>query len=112
LDYCASDIRIADFWGPKYATNNDGVSLVIVNTSKGKKIWEEVNDKLTVEKCSFEDLEVSQPKRYFSIHSKRAIISKAFKSNKSLDKIYNKYFKIIILRRRLSYINKWILKRI
>ncbi|MDR0682282.1 MAG: Coenzyme F420 hydrogenase/dehydrogenase, beta subunit C-terminal domain, partial [Dysgonamonadaceae bacterium] len=32
LDHCAADIRIADFWGSKYAGNDDGVSLVITNT--------------------------------------------------------------------------------
>ena len=46
LDYCASDIRLADFWGPKYAANNDGVSLVIVNTEKGESVWEEIKGKL------------------------------------------------------------------
>lgn len=41
----AGDITIGDFWGienavPEFGADNKGVSLVLVNTSKGKKIWE------------------------------------------------------------------------
>ena len=106
LDYCASDIRIADFWGPKYAANSDGVSLVIVNTNKGEKAWEDIKDKLTIEKCTFEDLELSQPTRYLSVNPKRSTTLDELKGDKSLDKIYDKYFPRSILHRGLSYIKK------
>lgn len=43
------DITIGDFWGienalPEFATDNNGVSLVLVNTSKGKSIWESASE--------------------------------------------------------------------
>ena len=110
LDDCASDIRLADFWGPKYATNHDGVSLVVINTPEGEKVWEEIKGRLAIEKCTFEDLELSQPIRYFSIHPKRADILDRLKSPESLDKIYDKYFKRSILRKGLSYIKRRLLK--
>lgn len=46
-----SDITIADFWGwektdPEFGQDNKGVSLVLVNTPKGREIFEAVKDKL------------------------------------------------------------------
>jgi len=106
LDHCASDIRIADFWGAKYVANNDGVNLVIINTPKGEKVWEDIKDKLVIEKCNFEDLELSQPIRYLSMNPKRSITLSELKGSKSLDKIYDKYFRRSILCKGLSYIKK------
>ena len=46
-----SDITIADFWGwektdPEFNKDNKGCSLVLVNTPKGREIFEAVKDKL------------------------------------------------------------------
>lgn len=46
-----SDITIADFWGwektdPGINKDNKGVSLVLVNTPKGREIFEAIKDKL------------------------------------------------------------------
>lgn len=46
-----SDITIADFWGwektdPNFNQDNKGCSLVLVNTPKGREIFEAVKDKL------------------------------------------------------------------
>lgn len=51
------DITIADFWGheqavPGFAEDNKGVSLVMVNTSKGKALWEKVRDDMDVIECT------------------------------------------------------------
>lgn len=51
------DITIADFWGheeavPGFAQDDRGVSLVMVNTEKGKQIWEMARDDLDVEECT------------------------------------------------------------
>ena len=48
-----SDITIADFWGwektdPNINTDNKGVSLVLVNTEKGRELFEAVKDRMTV----------------------------------------------------------------
>jgi len=106
LDHCASDIRIADFWGPKYTNNEDGVNLVIANTEKGEDVWDKIKDKLIVEKCSFEDLEKSQATRYLSVHPKRTVILKELRGSRSLDKIYSKHFRRSLLQRGLSYIKR------
>ena len=51
------DITIADFWGheqavPGFAEDNRGVSLVMVNTEKGKKIWEKAREDMEVIDCT------------------------------------------------------------
>ena len=110
LDYCASDIRIGDFWGPKYAANNDGVSLVIINTSKGENVWEEIKNKLLIEKCTFDDLELSQSTRFFQMHPQRTAILKALQGNKLLDKIYDKYLKRSMFKKGFLYLKRNLLK--
>ena len=110
LDNCASDIRLGDFWGPKYSSNEEGVSLVIINTSKGEKVLEEIADRLVIEKCTFEDLELSQPVRYLSMHPKQMIILEELKGNKPLNIIYDKYFKQSFLKKGLLSIKRKLLK--
>lgn len=39
-----TDIRLGDFWGPKFKTNNKGVSGVTVVTEKGKLVFNEISD--------------------------------------------------------------------
>lgn len=46
-----SDITIADFWGwentdPVFNADNKGVSLVLLNTEKGRKLFETVQDRM------------------------------------------------------------------
>jgi coenzyme F420-reducing hydrogenase beta subunit len=101
LDNCFADIRIADFWGSKYINNDDGVSLVITNTEKGKQVFEDIRHKLIVEKCDFADLKNSQSVRFLHIHSKRDIILKELKGEKVLEKIYTDNFKYDILLKRI-----------
>lgn len=54
-----ADITIADFWGidevnPQF-NDNKGVSLVIINTAKGKEMFEKIKDNLLIINCSIED---------------------------------------------------------
>ena len=46
-----SDITIADFWGwqktnPEFNKDDKGVSLVLVNTEKGRQLWESIKQDL------------------------------------------------------------------
>lgn len=53
------DITIADFWGieqyDKEFADDKGVSLTIVNTNKGKRIWNEINENLLFNKRKIEE---------------------------------------------------------
>lgn len=37
-DKSSADIRMGDYWGPRYAKNESGISMVIANTEKGSQI--------------------------------------------------------------------------
>lgn len=104
LNQCSADIRIADFWGEKYSSNDVGVSLVVINTITGKRIFEKVRNKLVIENCSFEDLEDSQSVRFQSEHRKRDIILTELKGEKTLNRIYNRYFFSDFVRSKMSRI--------
>lgn len=100
LDNCASDIRIADFWGTKYKDNKDGVSLVTVNTLSGKNIFNLIYPSLVAEECSFSDLQDSQSYRYFynNLRKRKKVIT-LLQGKKTLDIIFNKTLKTTILSR-------------
>ncbi|MDR1758974.1 MAG: Coenzyme F420 hydrogenase/dehydrogenase, beta subunit C-terminal domain [Fibrobacter sp.] len=116
LDHCASDIRIADFWGKKYAGNEWGVSLVITNTEKGEQTFDEIKPKLEIEAANFDDLQNSQGKRFNVPNQKREAILKELQGEKTLEKIYRKHFALkewyrkSIIGRGVSFIKRRALK--
>ena len=40
----SADIRIGDYWGPKYRNDKTGVSMIIAHTQVGKEIIEELKE--------------------------------------------------------------------
>lgn len=55
-----SDITIADFWGwektdPNFNADNKGCSLVLLNTEKGRKLFEAVKDRMNTVSANLED---------------------------------------------------------
>lgn len=116
LDHCAADIRIADFWGAKYAANEWGVNLVITNTEKGEQVFSEIASALEVENCSFSDLQNSQGKRFITPNKKRETILRELQGDKALNIIYRKHFALnnwyrkSIMGRGVSFIKRRLLK--
>ena len=56
-----SDITLGDFWGienkPEIIEDDDkGISAIILNTIKGKKIFEENKEKIVYKRCQIEDI--------------------------------------------------------
>lgn len=53
-----SDITLADFWGVKEQLpemfDNKGTSLVLVNSEKGRKLFEEISDRMIVSEVDFD----------------------------------------------------------
>lgn len=54
-----SDISIGDFWGVEFQKpnffDNNGVSIALLNTDKGKEIFEKIKERFYIEKISIED---------------------------------------------------------
>lgn len=71
-----SDITIADFWGwektdPNINADDKGVSLILVNTEKGREIFEAVKDRMTVIPAKLEDCLQPNLQHPSVIHPKR-----------------------------------------
>ena len=60
-----SDITLGDFWGVKKyypeMYNKKGVSAIIINTSKGKDIFENIKDELKYKECKLEEITSGNP---------------------------------------------------
>lgn len=55
-----SDITIADYWGwektdPNINKDDKGVSLILVNTEKGREIFDAIKDRMTIIPAKLED---------------------------------------------------------
>ena len=55
-----SDITLADFWGwektaPNINKDDKGVSLILINTEKGRELFDKVKDRMTVIPARLED---------------------------------------------------------
>lgn len=69
-DKKCSDISIADFWGIESVApemcDGKGTSLILVRTKKGKKAFEQINDKIVMKTVSYEDAVKGNPAEYRS----------------------------------------------
>ena len=71
-----SDITIADFWGwektdPNINKDDKGVSLILVNTEKGREIFDAVKDRMMVIPAKLEDCLQPNLQHPSVIHPKR-----------------------------------------
>lgn len=50
-----TDIRLGDFWGKKYLSNNDGVSAISIPTEKGAELFNKIANAINYEKCNYSE---------------------------------------------------------
>jgi len=89
-----SDITIGDFWGIEKIhpelDDNKGVSLVMVNTSKGREWFEKIKDNLTIEVSNREDCAQPRLKSPSMLPKVRALFWNDYRNN-SFDALIEKY---------------------
>lgn len=89
-----ADITLGDFWGiDKRAADfndNKGVSLVLVNTEKGQRYFDEIRDALSVKEFSRDEIMQNALKISYKSPSDRMIFWKSF-NNESFDVIAKNY---------------------
>ena len=51
----AADVRMADYWGPRFADDKTGVSMVLAMTERGREVVEGLREAGAVESQPFED---------------------------------------------------------
>jgi coenzyme F420-reducing hydrogenase beta subunit len=67
----SSDIRLGDFWGPKFTAWDDGVELVALMNDKGRSVWNSIKGAFSCRECSLQDLYDSQKTGAMNIHVKK-----------------------------------------
>lgn len=90
-----SDITIADFWGwektdKSINADDKGVSLVLVNTEKGKKLFDAVKDRMNVIPAELENCLQPNLKHPSAIHPKRMQFERDY-TKKGFEYVYHKY---------------------
>ncbi|MBP3716171.1 MAG: Coenzyme F420 hydrogenase/dehydrogenase, beta subunit C-terminal domain [Paludibacteraceae bacterium] len=90
-----SDITIADFWGwqkvcPEFNLDNKGLNLVLVNSEKGKMLFEEIKDEMNTVSLTIE--QALQPNLISPsiIHPKRLLFEHDYQSM-GFEKTFRKY---------------------
>ena len=71
-----SDVTLADYWGfertnPQFNADNKGCSLVLLNTEKGKMLFEYVKDDLNIIPAKLENVMQNHLSKPSKIHPKR-----------------------------------------
>ena len=90
-----SDITIADFWGwektdPNINVDDKGVSLILVNTEKGKHLFEAVKDDMIVIPAKLEDCLQTHLRQPSDIHPKRMDFERDY-AKYGFEKTFKKY---------------------
>lgn len=101
-----SDITLGDFWGINnyYPELNDekGTSSIIINTNKGKYLFDKVEDKLVYKECNINDILSGNPSLKYSSErkDKRESFFIDLENGLTIKQLANKYVpKLSILKR-------------
>lgn len=110
-----SDITIADFWGwektdPDINKDDKGLSLVLVNTEKGKRLFEAIKDRMNVVPADLENCLQTHLRMPSDIHPLRMQFEDEYKK-KGFEYVYLKY-NIPQRSHRYKFKLKMFLKRI
>ena len=114
-----SDITIADFWGwektdPNFNQDDKGCSLVLVNTPKGREIFEAVKDKLNTIPAELDNCLQPNLQHPSVIHPKRMQFEKDYIKH-GFKYVMFKYgdagwrYKVRRFKQKVKSIIKWIL---
>ena len=102
-----SDITLADFWGigniNKNLNDNKGISLVLLNSSKGKELFEKIKENLIYKVVDFEEAIRYNSNMVNSVKKtgKREMFFKDL-DNSNLESLVKKYTKVPILKKGFS----------
>lgn len=86
-----SDIKLGDFWGPKYKNSKQGRSIVAVNTKRGMQAIEKIIDKIVLKKEESNDILISQGYDNPKKHPEYDKILDCLKNGVTPDSLISKY---------------------
>lgn len=113
-----SDITLADFWGwektdPEFNKDDKGCSLILVNTPKGREIFEAVKDRLNTIPAELDNCLQPNLQHPSAIHPKRMQFENDYQQ-KGFNYVFNRHYhaypfwKRILsrIKRRMRYLMK------
>lgn len=107
--YRSSDITIGDYWGiekiDKDFDDNKGVSIAIINTKKGEKLFSEIKNDINFESTTIENSLQEPLVKSYKKPRNRDKFWKDYK-NKSLNRILNKYAKHGLKWKFINFLRK------
>lgn len=111
-----SDITLGDFWGVKKyypeMYNDGGVSAIIINTDKGKIVFNLIKNDIIFKDCRLEEIVEGNPSLEKSARlSKNREVFFEELDNRSIDYLVSKYKKKISLKMKIKIKVKKMLKR-
>lgn len=109
-----TDIRIGDYWGPKYEMNTKGVSAVIVRSKLGNEIMSSIREKMVVEFAEFSNIISAQSygKTIGYEKQRRRFLLSALNDNTDIHQIARDYHSMLPFKRRLKNNLKSLVKRL
>lgn len=100
LDNTYSDIRIGDFWGDRFKNNDDGVSLVIINSEKGEKLFNSIKSEIDMEDADWNEVLAAQKYIINDYNFKKIKKMRTYLVNKvDFEIIYKKLVRVRIYKR-------------
>ena len=86
----SADIRIGDYWGPKYSSNTEGVSMIIANSNIGKDLIENCLSKIMIiEEHECSDYWYQYPYNPVRPLYYEQLLYELRKTNKSIEQIFD-----------------------
>ena len=109
-----TDIRLGDYWGPKYEMNKKGVSEVIVSSELGKDKFSSISEKMTIESAEFDNIIAAQSygKVVKFSEQRRKYLLRALDEDSDVSKVAVKYRSMLPLKRRVKLFLKFMVKRL
>jgi len=97
-----ADIRLGDYWGKKYLSNNNGVSAIFVLTEKGREILSKLSSIKILDNASPSDILKSQSTEDYFQKKFRTKSFEILRKSNSLHKAIKKYRKLFPLKIRIK----------
>lgn len=97
-----ADIRLGDYWGVKFAENQDGVSRCAVLTDKGNELWKQVQPMLEYEED--EGIGYRKDNRYYLLARRNSALKRQVLESAGMlgcKRIYRLYRKSLPVKRRV-----------
>lgn len=86
-----ADIRLGDFWGEKYYAHEEGVSLMVLLSDRGERVWDKISALFWYEQNPTSIVRESQRFDIIEVPKVRAEFIKGLKKQIPLSELYEKY---------------------